>query len=217
MRSAAPLLALSLLPAFAAPPAVATVLELERLNRTYTDVAGELAPLRYDPLVIRLASPAQTIVVRGNRIALEPLGGNRFRAAVAVDLSGKGQLVADLDFGGAQPQRMADELVLPPQTLALDAEVTIERSPGGYRVVALSLPTALRVDIRSQLVGELIEACSGLALLSLGALDCAPVTDALERPRLPLPGPGTELWIADADLTDADRAQIDALLASRRP
>ena len=33
----------------------AETIELEKLNRTYTDVAGELAPLVYDPLVIRLS------------------------------------------------------------------------------------------------------------------------------------------------------------------
>ena len=191
----------------------AETLELERLNRTYTDVAGELAPLVYDPLVIRLQSPAQTVIVRRNTVALTPVGGGRYRAALEVELSGKGSLIADLELGGGTPQRMTDEVVLPPQTIALDAVVSVRRGEGGYRVMAHELPKAVRVDIRSRLVGEILEACSGLALLTLGALDCAPVTDALERPSLPLPGPGAELWLADADLTDADRAQIDALIA----
>ena len=193
-------------------PAASEKLELQRLNRTYSDLVGELAPLRYDPLTIRLSSPKQTVIVHANRVALEPRGGGRFGVAAEIDLSGKGSLIADLELAGGEPQRMADEVVLPPQTLRVDAEVTVARVEGGYRVVALELPPSLRVDIRSRMVGELIQACAGMALLTLGALDCAPVTDALERPRLPLPGPGAELFLADADLTDADRAAIDALL-----
>ncbi len=219
MRAAALLVSFCLLTPLAARPMArpesSTTLQFERLNRTYTDLAGELAPLHYDPLTVRLTSPSQTVVVSGNRVALEPLGGGRFRAAVEVDLSGSGALIADLEFGGAEPRRLTDELVLPPQTLRLDAEVKVERAQGGYRVVALSLPASLPIEIRSRLVGELIQACSGLALLSLGALDCDSVTAALERPSLPLPGPGADLWLADADLTDADRAQIDALLENR--
>ncbi|MGH7856969.1 MAG: hypothetical protein ACREQY_06515 [Candidatus Binatia bacterium] len=197
-----------------APPAAsaATTLELEKLNRTYTDVAGELAPLVYEPLVIRLASPSQTVIVRGHRVVLTPLGGGRHRAAVEVELSGKGTLIADLELAGGQPQRMTDEVVLPLQKLVLQAVVSIERGSGGYRVVTHELPGAVRVDVRSRLVGDILEACAGLALLSLGALDCAPVTDALERPTLPLPGPGAELWLPDGDLTDEDRAQIDSLV-----
>lgn len=209
MRPTCLALALSLtLPATGA----AATLELEKLNRTYTDVVGELAPLVYDPLVIRLASPTQAVIVRRNSARLTPIGGGRFRAAVEVELSGKGTLIADLDLGNGQPRRLTDEVVVPPQTLALEAVVSIERRETGYRVVAHELPKAMRVDIRSRLVGELIDACSGLALLSLGALDCAPVTDALERPTLPLPGPGAEFWIPDSDLTDADREEIEALL-----
>jgi hypothetical protein len=198
---------------FALPLAgAAETLELEKLNRTYTDIAGELAPLVYDPLVIRLVSPAQTVIVRRHRVDLVALGAGRYRAKVEVELSGKGTLIADLELAGGTPQRMTDEVVLPLQTLVLDAVVSVARGEGGYRVVAHEMPKALRVDIRSRLVGQILESCSGLALLTLGALDCAPVTDALERPSLPLPGPGAELWLADADLTDADRAEIDALI-----
>lgn len=206
MRARAALLALVLL------PSAVGALELERLNRTYTDVAGEMAPLVYDPLVIRLSSPAQTVIVRRNSVRLTPVGGGRYRAAVEVELSGKGTLIADIDFGGAQPQRMTDEVVVPPQTIALEAVVSFARGEGGYRVVAHELPAAIRVDIRSRVVGDILETCSGLALLSLGALDCAPVTDALERPRIPMPAAGAELWLPDADLTEEDRREIDALL-----
>ena len=197
----------------AGPARATTVVELELLNRTYSDLAGEIAPLRYDPLTIRLSSPSQTVTVRRHRVGFDPLGGGRFRTAIEVEISGKGSLVADLDFGSGQPQRMTDEVVLPPQTLRLEAEVRVERGKDGYRVTALSLPPAIRVDIRSRLVGDILEACAGLSLLTLGALDCSSVTDALERPSVPLPGPGAELWIADTDLTAEDRAEIDALLA----
>ena len=161
MRAARGLLAL-VLAAAAAGAAFAERLALERFNRTYPDVAGELAPLVYEPLVIRLESPAQTVVVRRNVVELAPLGGGRFRAAVEVELSGKGTLVADLELGGGQPQRMTDEVVLPLQTIAVDAVVSVHRGQGGYRVVAHELPKTLRVDVRSRLVGEILEASNNM-------------------------------------------------------
>lgn len=195
--------------------AVAETLRLEQFNRTYSDLAGELAPLRFDPVTIRLASPRQTVIVRDHLVTLEPLGGGRFLARLEIDLSGKGELVADVDFGGS-PQRMTDTLVLPQQKLRLDAKVAIVRQPGGYRVTALEAPSSLPIEIRSKLVGDLLDSCASLAMLSLGALDCAPIIAALERPRLPLPGPGAEQWLADADLSATERASIDALLARNR-
>ena len=203
----------ALVPSPAAARPEATELRLSRLNRVYEDVAGEAPPLRLDPVTVRLSSPHQAVLLKENRIRLEPLGGDRFAGRVELDLLGKGDLVADVDLGGSS-RTFHDELLLPPQTVTVEGVVRLARIAGGYRIVTERLPADVQVTSRSRLVGEILDLCAGAALLSLGALDCAPVTEALERPRIPLPGPGTELFLADAELTEADHAALDRLLAT---
>jgi len=87
--------------------------------------------------------------------------------------------------------------------------------PGGYRVLAERVPPKVPIAIRSRLLNQIVSTCEGAALLSLGALDCAPLTSALERPNIPLPAAGREYFLADTDLTDADRARLDELIAAK--
>jgi hypothetical protein len=202
-------------PAAAASPSPADVsFELTRLNRTYSDIAGEMAPLDLDPVTVRLSSTHQTIVVRRNRITLRPIGDGSFEGSAEIELFGKGDLAADVAFGSGTPQHLTDELVLPQQRIVLDGRVRIARAQGGYEVTTEQLPPELRVDIRSRMVGDFLQACAGMALLSLGAVDCDRAAQTLERPALPMPPPGSRFLLADADLTAADRARLDALLAA---
>jgi hypothetical protein len=193
--------------------AAPTELRFSKMNRVYQDLAGEMAPLRYDPVTVKLSSPKQSVLIKDNRITLTPLGGGRFSGRVEIDFLGKGDLVADVDLGG-RTQRLADEVLLPPQHLTLDGVARIARVDGGYRVTSEQLPASLPVEIRSKLVNDLLGICSGAALLSLGSLDCAPLEKELERPSLPLPAAGSVFFLADADLTDDDRAALDGLLAT---
>jgi hypothetical protein len=189
-------------------------LRLEGINKTYQDVAGEIPPIVMDPVTVRMSSGNQTILVKQNRIRLTPLGGDRFRGTAELDVLGKGDLVADVDLGGAT-RRIEDELLLPPQTLTVEGVVRLARAAGGYRVTTEALPKDLPVTIRSRVVGDILDLCAGASLLTLGSLDCQPLADSLERPRVPLPEPGSEVLLADSDLTAADRAALDALLAAR--
>lgn len=212
LRRVLPVVAVALATIAAATPP-ATELRLTRFNRVYEDLAGEMAPLRYDAVTVKLSSPKQAVLVKENRITLTPLGAGRFAGKVEIDLLGKGDLVADVDLGG-RTQRLADEVLLPPQHLTVDAVARIARVEGGYRVTSEQLPATLPVEIRSRLVNDLINLCSGVALISLGSLDCAPLERDLQRPNLPMPGPGTAFFLADADLTDSERGTLDSLLAS---
>ena len=196
-----------------AAAAAPTELRFTKLNRVYQDLAGEMAPLRYDPVTVKLSSPKQSVLVKENRITLTPLGGGRFSGRVEIDLLGKGDLIADVDLGG-RTQRLVDEVLLPPQHLTLDGVARIARVDGGYRVTSEQLPATLPVEIRSKLVNDLLGICSGAALLSLGSLDCAPLEKELQRPSLPMPAAGSVFFLADADLTDDDRAALDGLLAA---
>lgn len=208
------LLTLPLLAAGGASAAIApTELRLSKLNRVYQDLAGEMAPLRYDPVTVKLSSPRQSVLIKENRITLTPLGEGRFSGRVEIDLLGKGDLVADVDLGG-RSQRLADEVLLPPQRLTLDGVARIARVEGGYEVISERLPATLSLEIRSRLVNDLLGLCSGAALLSLGSLDCAPLERGLEHPNLPMPAAGSVFFLADADLTEDDRATLDGLLAA---
>ncbi|MNC96497.1 hypothetical protein D3C83_138790 [compost metagenome] len=71
------------------------------------------------------------------------------------------------------------------------------------------------MEIRSSLINQVIDLCGGASLLMLGALDCGPLQQALERPEVPLTGVASDLFLADAGLADAERAALDSLLASR--
>ena len=188
-------------------------LHLTRFNKVYSDLAGKLAPVEAPPVTVRLSSSHQTILVKDNVVKLRPLGGGRFVGSLSVDVLGKGDVTADVDFGGGATQRLSDELLVPPQWVEVEGVVRISRAQGGYRLVTEQLPKAVKVAIRSHLVGQLLELCSGASLLTLGSLDCKPVADELENPALPLPPPGSEFFLADADLTPADREALDGLLA----
>jgi len=212
LRAAAAATALSLLAGAAA--AAPAELRLTKYNRVYEDLAGELAPLDFPPARLQLASPTQTVVVKENLVRLEPLGGGRFDGRLEIELLGKGRLVVDVDLGGGV-RRLEDEVLLPRQRLEIAGIVGIERVPGGFRVRPERLPPAVRVEIRSRLINEVIDLCGGASLLMLGALDCRPLAEALERPEVPLSGVGEELLLPDAELTEAERVALDALLASR--
>jgi len=210
------LAALALVFLATAQPVVAapTELQLSKLNRVYQDLAGDVAPIEAPPVRIRLSSPTQTIVVKENRIDLDPLGGGRFGGRVELDLLGKGDLVVDLDLAG-QSQHLEDEVLLPRQTVVVDGVTRIERATGGYRILPEKLPPDLRVEVRSRLINQVLDLCAGAAILSLGALDCGALRDNLERPRIPLSGVAQELFLADSELTDAERSSLDRLLAVR--
>jgi hypothetical protein len=138
------------------------------------------------------------------------------QAHLELELMGKGELVADVDIGG-QVSRLTDELVLPPQRLVLDGAVRLTRVEGGYRVRAERAPERVAIEVRSRLIDQIASLCEGASLLALGALDCAPLTRALERPSVPLPAAGGEYFLADTELTDADRGELDALIAAPAP
>jgi len=206
--------ALALALAGGAGGAAALDLRLAGLNRVYEDVAGEIPPVRFDPATIRLSSPHQRILLKENRIHLERAADGRVAARVELDVLGKGDLVADVDLGGST-QRLTDELLLPRQTLVVEGLIRLSRGEGGYRVVTEELPAEVPVAIRSRLVGQVLGLCAGASLLTLGALDCEPLAERLENPKIPLPGPGFELLVPDADLSADDRLALDGFLAGR--
>ncbi len=189
-------------------------LRFEKLNRTYSDFVGELAPIGEPGLSVRLQSPKQTIVLRDHRIRLTPIAGEAgvFAGEVELDVQGKGDLIADVNIGPLV-RNLTDVVVVPPQTIRLAARVRLRRVADGYEVLPEKLPERVEVAVQSQTINQILTLCDQAATLSLGAVDCSGLERALTRPAVPLPGGGS-FALTDDNLTDADRAALDALLAA---
>ena len=186
----------------------------EKLNRSYSDFVQELAPIGEDGLSIHLTSPSQTMILRNHRLRLTPLtpaedGG--FAGEIELDIQGKGALIADVVMGPIVRQ-LTDEVVVPPQTLRLASKVRIRRVAGGYEITPEQLPSRIEVFVQSRTINQILALCDQAATLSLGAVDCAGLDRALTRPAVPIPGGGGALFLGDENLTDDDRARLDAVL-----
>lgn len=220
LRSAR-LLALAACLCFAAAPSAAVEptygLRFEKLNRTYSDFVGELAPIGEPGLSVRLQSPKQAIVLRDHRIRLTPIAGEAgvFAGEVELDVQGKGDLIADVTIGPLV-RNLTDVVIVLPQTIRLAARVRLRRVADGYEVMPEKLPERIEVAVQSQTINQILTLCDQAATLSLGAVDCSGLERSLTRPAVPLPGGGSFL-LTDDNLTGADRAALDALLAAPAP
>jgi hypothetical protein len=163
------------------------------LNQTYTDLVGEVEPIVQGPLTVRPSSPKNALTLKDNRLRLHPEGNGVFSGRLELDVLGKGWLVADVEAGGLET-RFQDELLVPPQTLGFDGRVKIERVPGGYRATAIEAPRRFEVAV------------------PFAHIDCTGLERALTHVSLPLQGAGATYFVADGDLTPAERLQVDALI-----
>lgn len=202
--------------AFAGSGEPTVEMRFEKLNGTYSDFVGELAPIGDAGLSVTLQSPHQTLTLRDHRVRLTPLSrsaGGRFAGEVELDVQGKGELVADVTIGPIV-RHLTDVVVVPPQTLRLAATVVIRRVSGGYEITPENLPPRIEVAVQSQTINQILALCDQASSLSLGAIDCSGLDGALTRPAVPIPG-GTGGFLLDDDrLTDADRIWLDTLLGT---
>ncbi len=211
------LLALGIALGIAAAPVAAAEptygLRFEKLNRTYSDFVGELAPIGEESLSVHLRSPKQTIILRDHRIRLTPIAGaaGSFTGELELDVQGKGDLIADVTIG-PMVRNLTDVLVVPPQTIRLAATVRIRRVADGYEVQPEKLPERVEVAVQSQTINQILALCDQAATLSLGAVDCSGLERSLTHPAVPIPGGGGAFLLGDDNLTDANRAQLDAII-----
>lgn len=189
-------------------------LRFEKLNRAYSDFVNELAPIGEEGMSVHLVSPKQTLILRDHRIRLTPLSDAMdgvFMGEVELDVQGKGALVADVTMGPIVRQ-LTDEIIVPPQTIRLAGKVLIRRVADGYEITPEKLPERIEVAVQSRTINQILALCDQAAILSLGAVDCAGLDLALTHPAVPVPGGGQAFLLGDDNLTDADRARLDALL-----
>lgn len=201
-------LALTLLGAAPAPPGQ---LRFARLNRTYPDAVSDIAPVTEGLVTIRLSSPKNQMTLRNHLLRLEPGPGGSHSAELRVEFEGKGVLVADVDVAGFGT-RLQDNVVVPPQAANLEGRVTVRKVPEGYLVRPEQLPPRVAVRIESGLAGRVVGVCQSASRISLAPMDCAGLASRLSRASVPLPSAGEEFLLEAAELTAAERQQLDSYL-----
>lgn len=189
----------------------ASVFQFDRLNRSYQMDDSEVAPVRQGPVTIHLSSPRNTLVVKGHSVSLLPLGDGLHQASVGLDFMGSGDLTADLVTAAGTSSRLEDLVVMPRQTVRVDARVSFARVAGGWDVTAHSLPPKVKVDIQSRLAGSLVTVCGQMAVF-LG-LDCDGLDRSLSRVDVPLPAAGSVFHLPEEELTAEEVARLEAYLA----
>jgi len=212
---AAGLILVATLPLGAADRGAGKTFRFASLNRSYSMDGADIAPVRQGPITVHLSSPRNVLVVKKNRLELEPLGDGSYRSRVSIDLLGSGDLIAQFDTGNGAGSPMEDRVVLPPQTIDLEGRVRFHRTPSGWEVTALSLPDETEVTIQSRVVNTLVGACDQLAVF-LG-LECGGLRTSLTHLAVPLPEPGTVFLLQEADLTPEEVGLLDGYLGTVDP
>lgn len=194
------------------PTAGARSFRFESLNRSYSMDGSDIAPVQQGPITIHLSSPRNVLIVKKNRLVLEPVGDGTYRSWVSIDLLGSGDLIARFDTGNGAGAPMEDRVVLPPQTVDLAGRVRFHRTPSGWEVTALSLPDETQVTIQSRVVTSLVNACEQLSAF-LG-LECGGLQSSLTRVAVPLPKPGSVFLLEESDLTPDEVRLLDQYLGT---
>lgn len=205
--------AVLLLGAAASPPGQ---FRFERFNRSYAEAIPEIAPIEQGPVTIRLSSPKSNLTLRSHFLRLEPGPGGSHSAELRVEFLGKGWLVADVDVGGLAATRLQDQVLVPPQAATLEGRVRLTREPGAYVITTEQLPQQMRVRIQSGIANQVVGFCERIPVLPGTDLDCGRLDRALSTAVVPLPPAGESYLLEDAELTPAERSQLDAYLASSR-
>lgn len=189
-----------------------TELKFSKLNRTYTDFVPPLDSVYEGGVSVQLASPKQSLVLKDHRIHVTPQADGTFAGDVELDIQGKGAVIADVAFGPLS-ERFNDEVIVPPQTLKLEGRAKIRRVEGGYSIDPVQMRRRVSIAIQSRTVNSILALCDQAAIVSLGSIECDGLDRALTHPAMTIPE-GTSFTLQDSELTDADRAALDALLAA---
>lgn len=194
----------------------AASIEISAMNGVYEDLDQGLAPIQQGPLTIRISSPEHRLVVHGNRLTLEPKGGGRLRAAVETELEGAGRLHADVE-GSGLANRFTDDVEVPRQRVRVAGEIYLRRHAAGYLITTAEAIPPVRLEIRSDLAGQVVGLCQTLAVLPFLAVSCDALETALSAVTVPMPGADQEFLLLASSLTETERAFFDAHAAPAEP
>lgn len=212
LAAACGLVAIAVVATAAVQAAGPAELSVSAFNGRYSQPGVSFDGVAMGPLALHLSSPENALYVDSHRLLLSPLGDGTHSAELTAAVRGGGRLLADVDVGGA-PSRMADEVVLPPQTVTVEGRARLTRVEGGYQIALLQLPESVGVEIESALADRLVTVCDGLQILTLGTLDCAALERSLHTVQVPLPASGQTLFLDDGQVTAEERQALDLYLA----
>ncbi len=187
-------------------------IELAFVNGQYTELDANLKPIEQGPLTIRLSSPEHQLTVHRNHMTFAADGSGAYAATVEVELEGGGKLFADVE-GVGMSSRFEDDVEAPRQTLKVAGKVRLERVDGGYRVTFVEAPTASRVEIKSNVIRQIVNFCSALDGIPLISLDCPAIDKSLTRQQVPMPQAGEHFFLTQERLSEEERAFFDRLSA----
>lgn len=188
----------------------------ERLNRVYEELIDELSLIQIGPADVALRSPAHSLTISRHAATLTAGDDGVFEAELELEISGSGQIAADVVIGSLESQ-LTQELVVPAQTLRLEGAIAIRRDDEGYWIRTERMPATTQVRIESELGTQLFTVCRQMALV-LVSLDCEAIERAVTLISVPLPEAGEEYLIALEDTTAEERRDFDRFLSqSRKP
>lgn len=197
--------------ALSAEPAATRSFVFERLNREYTNEVARPAPSEQGGFRLELSSPRNRVRMTEHELRLTPLPDGSHRAVLTVEFEGGGRVDAVISVAGTA-NRIEDRVTVPLQRKTLEGRVRIDRLPEGYLFTALELPERVTVSIESRLAGRFLQTCN--LLRALVPLECAALGTLVSRVDFPLPDPGGSYLLSNGELTDEDRAGLDAYLRS---
>ena len=182
----------------------------EKLNREYSAFITELEAIEVGAATVALRSPEHRVVLESNRVTMRRLQDGSFFVNLELRLWAEGTIVADVALGRIR-STLEDALEAPSQELRLSGRIALERVEGGYVVTTLEIPEAVTVEIHSKLAGQLFALCRQMALVLVN-LQCEELERSLTYLRVPMPPPGEQYLLPDDELTEENRARLEALL-----
>lgn len=187
-----------------------TTFELQSYNREYVNLRSGSEWEQGGVLKMKVRSPAHRLVIRDHELAMKPDGEQRFRSRIRVTFSGEGELVADIGLVGAD-KRLEDHVVVPLQEVEVFALVRFLKVDGGYEIETVELPVSVEVAIESQLGSKLVKVCR--SAFSILGVKCSGLDAAFSTASVPLPKDGGRYFIAEEQLSRAERKKLNRFLA----
>ena len=146
-----------------------TTFVFDRLNGTYTDLAGEVRETTTGPILVRSNSPTNRLELIGNRLELTPLGDGVHLVDVWVRFEGEADVEAELLMAGLSTGMVQDQVVVPNQERRVESRVNLERHDEDYLITVVETPRDFQIAIQSRLASQLVSMCEGIARFAFGA------------------------------------------------
>lgn len=180
-------------------------IEIGFVNGVYEDLDTGLVPIQQGMVTIRVSSPEHRLEVHGNRLTLKPQEDGTFAATMEVDFEGAGHLIADVEGIG----RFDDDVEAPRQKANASGTVRLARSEVGYLFTVETAEPFVRLEISSGVSRQIGGACRALTRIPFVSLPCAGLEAALSAVSVPMPGPGAQFLLPEAELSGEEKAFFD--------